>query len=219
VLGAAIGDPALIREDGDYVAWEIPARATAGRGAWGSAAIGTATLRDARADEVAAIDRLIEQPIAGAIRFAGTGRIADLGRLADALEDTLVASGGRITQRAAQVIRDGDCAEIPGSDADLILVTAGVASGAMLRAFGHRAPIIAERGYHIRGTSTRWPADMPPIVFEDRSMIVTRYDDQVQAASFVELGTPDAPPDPRKWERLLRHVRELGLPIEGPYTR
>ena len=50
-------------------------------------------------------------------------------------------------------------------------------------------------------------------------MIVTRYRDCVQAASFVELGDPDAPADPRKWERLERHVRELGLPIAGPFRR
>lgn len=50
-------------------------------------------------------------------------------------------------------------------------------------------------------------------------MIVTRYRDCVQAASFVELGRVDAPADPRKWDRLERHVAELGLPIRGPFTR
>ena len=50
-------------------------------------------------------------------------------------------------------------------------------------------------------------------------MIVTRYADCVQAASFVELGRVDAPADPRKWERLERHVAELGLPVRGPFTR
>lgn len=50
-------------------------------------------------------------------------------------------------------------------------------------------------------------------------MIVTRYRNEVQAASFVELGKVDAPADPRKWERLERHVAELGLPIEGPFRR
>ncbi len=50
-------------------------------------------------------------------------------------------------------------------------------------------------------------------------MIVTRYADRVQAASFVELGHPDAPPDPRKWQRLEAHVAALGLPIAGPFTR
>jgi len=50
-------------------------------------------------------------------------------------------------------------------------------------------------------------------------MIVTRYAGAVQAASFVELTRPDAPPDPRKWERLERHVAELGLAMRPPFTR
>src|SRR3546814_12833550 len=50
-------------------------------------------------------------------------------------------------------------------------------------------------------------------------MIVTRFADTVQAASFVEFHSPDAPPDPRKWDRLDRHVRELGLPFAPPFTR
>ena len=60
---------------------------------------------------------------------------------------------------------------------------------------------------------------MQPIVFEDRSIIVTRYADTVQVAGFVELSRPDAAPDPRKWDRLERHVADLALPIDGPFTR
>ncbi len=88
-----------------------------------------------------------------------------------------------------------------------------------MAAAGHRAPLIAERGYHVRAPADRWPAQLPPLVFEDRSMIVTRYAECVQAASFVEFGSPDAPPDPRKWQRLERHVAELGLPLRGPFAR
>src|SRR3546814_14181331 len=50
-------------------------------------------------------------------------------------------------------------------------------------------------------------------------MFVTRFADTVQAASFVEFHSPGAPPDPRKWYRLERHVRELGLPFNPPFTR
>jgi D-amino-acid dehydrogenase len=106
---------------------------------------------------------------------------------------------------------------------DQVLVCAGVRSRAILERLGHAVPMIAERGYHIRtqirDEQTGWPADLPPVVFEERSMIVTRYRDTVQAASFVELGHPDAPADPRKWARLERHVADLGLPMAGPYQR
>lgn len=50
-------------------------------------------------------------------------------------------------------------------------------------------------------------------------MIVTRYARCVQAASFVEPGDPDAPPDPAKWARLEAHLAALGLPMRPPFTR
>src|SRR3546814_8087160 len=58
-----------------------------------------------------------------------------------------------------------------------------------------------------------WPYDLPPIVFEDRSLIVTRFRSGLRAASFVEFGRSDDPPDPRKWRRLHAHADALGLPI------
>src|SRR3546814_13660748 len=58
-----------------------------------------------------------------------------------------------------------------------------------------------------------WPDDLPPIVFEDRSLIVTRFRSGLRAASFVEFGRSDDPPDTRKWRRLHAHAEPLGLPI------
>jgi D-amino-acid dehydrogenase len=84
-------------------------------------------------------------------------------------------------------------------------------------AAGHGVPLVAERGYHLRAAPNAWPLDLPPVVFEDRSIIVTRFSNCVQVAGFMEFGDPDSPPDPRKWRRLERHVAELGLPIKPPF--
>lgn len=214
-----LGAPELLVQAGHLVAWETPETARAGRAAWAAADTGTASFRDADAAELAAIGAVTQVPIAGAIRFSGSGQIADLTALADTLERGLTEAGGRIVrERAMLAIVDG-VAQVPEHPADLVLVAAGVGSRTLMTATGHRVPMIAERGYHLRAAADRWPAELPPLVFEDRSMIVTRYADCVQAASFVELNTPDAPPDPRKWERLEAHVRALGLPIAGPFRR
>lgn len=218
-LVTAIGAPELLVQEGHFVLWETPETARAGRAAWAAADTGTAQFRDADAAELAAITGITATPVAGAIRFSGSGQIRDLSALAAALESAFTRAGGHIVrERAALRIVDG-MAQVPGHSADLVLVAAGIGSRALMAATGHATPMIAERGYHIRAAAERWPADLPPVVFEDRSMIVTRYADCVQAASFVELGTPDAPPDPRKWERLEAHVRALGLPIAGPFRR
>jgi len=105
--------------------------------------------------------------------------------------------------------------------ADNIIVAAGARSGDLLRPLGHRVPIIDERGYHIQSPvgSEAWPADIAPIVFEDRSMIVTRFTTGLRAASFVEFSHPGVLPDRSKWDRLHRHVQDLGLPISSDADR
>ncbi|TGX56228.1 FAD-binding oxidoreductase [Sphingomonas gei] len=211
--------PDLLKTAGHFLVWGDSAKAATGKIAWQTADIGTACVHNAAPQDLDRIRGVTRAPIAAALRFGGTGQITDLNLLAAALERDIVKRGGQILRQAGTLTTDRGTAQVPGHDADLVLVTAGVQSKSMVERAGHRAPIIAERGYHIRAAADEWPADLPPIVFEDRSMIVTRYADTVQAASFVELARPDAPPDPRKWERLERHVAELGLPMRPPFTR
>lgn len=217
-LVAAIDAPDLLRENGHILVWDSAASAQTGRQRWSRTAIGTARIVDAEPELLRRLGFLAD-PVGGAIRFTGSGQIADLRRLATTLEAAVEARGGRIVREGVHLIDDGGRIVVPGHDVDQVLVTAGVRSRDLLEPLGYRVPMIAERGYHIRARADGWPADLPPIVFEDCSMIVTRYADCVQAASFVELGDPDGPPDPRKWERLEHHVRTLGLPIEGPFER
>lgn len=218
-LAASFDTPGLLREDGHLVAWCDARAAQAGAAAWRRAETGAVTVAGAGAEDRARIAAVCAVPFAGAVRFTGSGQIADLSRLADALEAALERAGGRIVRAAAALaIRDGR-ATIVGHDADLILVAAGIGSARLLAAAGEPAPLIAERGYHIRAAADHWPADCPPIVFEERSMIVTRYADRVQASGFVEFGNAAAPPDPRKWQRLEAQVRALGLAMAPPFSR
>lgn len=222
-LVETIGAPHLLKRDGHLIAWESAASAAKGLAAWQATDTGTARIAPADAADRAALDRLVTAPLADAARFTGSGQIADLGQLATALEAGFAAAGGHLLRERATIEVVGNWVRVPGHDADLVLVAAGIGSRTLLAPTGHRVPMIAERGYHIRAAlgpdGDRWPATLPPVVFEDRSMIVTRYAGQVQAASFVELGNPDAPPDPRKWQRLEAHVAALGLPVAGPFTR
>lgn len=218
-LSAGLDTPEALRIDGHVVAWSSPEKAAAGRAAWAAADIGTAAFRDATAAEIAALPG----GPAGAIRFTNTAQIADLGALDRSLRAALAAAGGTLrTGTAVLALVDG-VARVRVDGALLepapVLVAAGARSGRLLAPIGHRVPIIAERGYHLRSHDHEWPADLPPLVFEDRSIIVTRYADCVQVASFVEFADIDTPADPAKWERLEAHVAALGLPLRGPFTR
>ena len=221
-LAKTAGAQHLIAEAGHFVVWETPAAATAGRAAWRAVDIGTASWRDATVEEIAVLSAQVSRPLAGAIRFQGTGQIIDLGELADCLSKHLMHAGG--SQRAARVqrlIADGSnsAALLDGGEvlsADVVVIAAGVASGTLLRSLGYHVPIIAERGYHIQSATVDWPAGLPPVVFEQRSMIVTPFRSGLRAASFVEFARAQSPADPRKWARLRSHVAELGLPFREP---
>ena len=213
---AAMGVPDLLRPHGHAVLWETPESAARGLANWQAADTGTAHFRPLTEAELQDWRTRVRAPIAGGIRFEGSGQIADPTRLAETTTARFVADGG--TRLVARVASVGD-GEVRLTDdhrltADQIVVTAGVASAALLRPFGLKAPIIAERGYHLQtGPDIDWPADLPPVVFEDRSMIVTRFAGGLRAASIVEFARAEAKPDPAKWNRLRHHIAALGLPI------
>ncbi len=216
---ADLGDPGLLKEDGHFVVWETPQTSKAGLAAWQDTDTGNATFAPATPEDLRTLQALTSRPIAGAIRFAGTGQVADTARLLLTMEAAFVARGGRIVfERIRTLHTDSGTAHarLANGDvviADIMVLSAGVTSGDLLRQLGIKVPIVAERGYHIQSDAAEWPADLPPVVFEDRSVIVTRFESGLRAASFVEIGRQDAAPDRGKWRRLRRHAADLGLPF------
>lgn len=220
-LSDQLGAPALLRETGHFVVWESKATAAAGLSSWRSVDIGSARFHECDAEELRQLASIMKHPPAGAIRFDNTAQIADLPKLADALRTSITARNGRIVNAKAREVvhRDGSVSvTLDGGSsmqADFVVIAAGVRSRELMEPYCKLVPLIAERGYHLQMTQHRWP-DLPPVVFEDRSMIVTRFESGLRAASFVEFGSADAPPDDRKWQRLRSHVTELGLPCDAP---
>ncbi|MPT48658.1 MAG: FAD-binding oxidoreductase [Sphingobium sp.] len=213
----------LLLESGHYIVWESADAAKEGMRAWMAADSGTARFRPATRAEIERIERLTDKPLAGAIYCEGSGQIADTGLLADGLRNSLLKLGGILQQGRVVAIRtEGGKAVADLEDGRMlrpaqIIVTAGARSGELLRPLGHNVPIIDERGYHIQSpvSEEAWPAAMPPVVFEERSMIATRFTSGLRAASFVEFSAPHAPADKSKWERLHQHASAVGLPIAG----
>jgi D-amino-acid dehydrogenase len=214
---------ALLRLDGHFIVWETERSAAAGAAHWLGADVGTAHVRRATPAELAELQALTSVRLAGAVRVEGSGQIADMTQLGERLERYFLACGGeRVTGKVAQVepaADGGGRVTLTGGDAlaaDCILVAAGAVSGDLLRPLGRHAPLIAERGYHIQSARVDWPHSTPPVVFEDRALIVTRFESALRAASFVEYSHADSPPDRRKWRRLRDHVAALGLSFGEP---
>ncbi len=220
-LSEALGADDLLLENGHFVVWQNARAAAKGAAAWKRMNTSAAAFRPASRAELEEIANRLQTPIAGAIRFERSGQITDLTKLLRTLRTSIEAHGGMfIRARATKLlIENAKASAITGDgrrhEADLILVAAGVASGRLMEDVGHCAPIIAERGYHIEAAPDRWPA-FPPIVFEDRSVVATRFAKALRLTSFAEFSRADAPPDPRKWRRLRKHAGELGIAFSEP---
>lgn len=202
-----ISEPRLLIEEGHLIIWEnqanyargLPALLESQRDHVQTADLDTKTLRR--------IDRLVEPSLVGGARFTGSASVRDLGALKTALLRTFHGRGGVVQQRTLS--------RLPDREDTLIVVAAGFGSAALMRAAGYRSPLIAERGYHIQAKRTDWPDDLPPVVFEDRSIIATKFEAGLRIAGFVEFSDHLSRPDPCKWERLRKHVSELGIRFDG----
>ncbi|MCQ8242461.1 NAD(P)/FAD-dependent oxidoreductase [Rhizosaccharibacter radicis] len=223
-LGLALGMPDMVREDGHLMLWHDPAACRTGMAAWRAAPTGTAgieTLDGAALREVAA---RLACPPAGGLRMTGTGQVADPVLAMRALRRAFLEAGGRVLgARVRTLLPSGQDNALALEDgrvvrAGQILLAAGVGTATMLRGAGVRMPMVAERGYHLEWRhGADWP--LPPLVFEERSLIVSRFGDRLRASSFVEFDRENAAPDPRKWRRLEDHVRALGLPVASGFRR
>lgn len=215
----ALGAPELLRLDGHYVTWSSEGQADTGRRQWLNDDIGCAGVRDASADELRSLNALAPGKIAAALRFSGTGQVLDPDVLRRIICDQFTTGGGAFVDGTASALSStGNQAAVRLEDGrlltgDAIVVAAGVGTQPLLSGFGYRVPMIAERGYHLTYDCERWPADTPPVVFEDRAVIVTRFASCVRVCGFVEFCKPDTTVDARKWQRLARTTEELCLTV------
>lgn len=200
--------PDLLREEGHIVAWEGTEAARHGRAALAGFTSPLVRWRDLSGDEMRLLGDQLRAPPADAVRFDGTASVADPAAVLEALRIAFQRRGGTLEVRTTTLGAAQRMAEIT-------VVAAGVRSTAPMRELGVRVPLIAERGYHIQSPESRWPATLPPVVFEDRSMVVTRFRSGLRATSFVEFTHPDAPADDRKWAQLKSHATALGLPFDA----
>ena len=222
-LAASLDRPDLLIERGHLIAWETEDAARAGQETWRVADIGQAKLYPLSETLARRLRQSVDAPIAGGVEFENTGQVRDPALVLRLLDEAFDALGGeRLIGRATGLQQVDGRVEVLLEDGrllapDRVLMAGGVGSGVLMRGLGHVAPVIAERGYHLEGGAGPW-GDLPPVVFEGRSLILTRFEDRLRAASFVEFGHESSPPDPRKWARLRRHLAELGVRMDGPVT-
>jgi D-amino-acid dehydrogenase len=218
-LADDLGAPDLVRDTAHWAVWESAATLSRGMPAAKASASRAVRVREAAAQEIAAIARDVSPRFVGGVVFEGSSRLSDPDAAVRALHGRIISAGGEVvTGRVARVPAGGSGVALEnGAEiaADLVLVSAGARSSRLVMEHGLVAPLVAERGYHLHYAEHDFAPGLPPLVIEDRFICVVPSGDGVRITGFTEIGSPDAPPDPRKWERLRRHVVELGLPVRG----
>jgi D-amino-acid dehydrogenase len=220
------GTSKYLAVEGHYVAWESSESALKGTRHWLDSDIGLATARMASADELAILKQQFNQRPVSALRIEGSGQVLDVGQSRAEMIQAFLAAGGRcVAEHALRIESSPTRTSIHLANGeqlhtDMVVVAAGVDSSALLQTSVGRVPLIAERGYHIESSFNAVDtAHLPPVAFEDRSIIVTRLNKTLRLAGFTEFASRKSPPDPRKWQALEKHAAALGLPLSASPTR
>lgn len=218
-----IGQPELLREDGHVVLWETSDGERRGRATWLGGDIGDARAAPIDEEALGRLQARLAVPIRAGLRFEGSAQVSDPVMLLHALRKALLDAGGRCLRAEVDGLRrEDDLAHIRLDngrcvEADRLVIAAGPGSRRLMADIGEHAPLIEERGYHLQWRDHDWP-DVSPVVFEDRSVILTRFEGGLRLAGFVEFVPPGQAPDIRKWQRLRAHAVALGLPVRGEPT-
>ncbi len=177
--------------------------------------------RDLSATELGGLRAVAPRAIAG-VRYLDSGYVKTPLGIVEALYADFLSKGGRFLTAQVRSIAPHDDAFVLNSDgapihAQRVVVAAGARSARLLSPLGLRAPLIAERGYHL-SFSRHLPGLLRPLLLRERSAVLTPMQFGFRCTSFVEFAAPGSAPTPSKWRTLKRHLQESGifLPTDEP---
>jgi D-amino-acid dehydrogenase len=224
-LAQSINRQDLIQDTGHFQVWESAAAVERGLKSVMAADVGPAKVRPITDEELKRLQNQFAGRPKGGVFFENTVRLRDPGETVRALWTGLEKAGGRtvIGRVSALITKAGRVSvQLDTGKAitpDQVLICGGARSASLMRDFGVRTPLVAERGYHLRYPDSQWPEDLPAVLFADRWIYLSHFDSGVRVTGFTEIGRPDTPPDPRKWALLRRHLEALGLKVPSDVRR
>jgi D-amino-acid dehydrogenase len=149
------------------------------------------------------------------VLIPGNGYTVNPQRLVRALADLLIEAGGELeTERAMKIIPRQDApgyavmTNIGYRLADDVVLAAGAWSRQLFGSLGIRVPLETERGYHAMLPAPGIGLSMT-ISNKTRGFGVTPMDYGLRVAGTVEIAGLDAPPDERRAQGLLAHIRAM----------
>jgi len=218
-LLGTIGRLDLIRRNGHYAVWlGEGASERAAREAINAARLDVRTA-PAPIGLLRTIATAARSTSAASLWFPDSAHVLDPAEVARALANDAIKRGAIIERADVQQLQavgniidiTTDTGRFPVST---VVVCAGVWSAPLLAPFRLRAPLEAERGYHVELPDHAPLADAP-LVYADRKVAITPMAGRLRASSYLEFAGLDAPPDPRKPARLRKTLQALGYRCES----
>lgn len=209
----------LLKRNGHYEVWIGEKGATAARAQAETMRRLEVRTEPAPDDLLAAVRRKSGSPQSAGLWFPDCAHVLDPLEVVRAFATAAAECGAAFARADVRILRragegfalDTDTGTIT---ADEVVVCAGVWSGRLLGTFGARVPLEAARGYHVE-MPQHAPLVDAPLLYSDRSILVTPMQGRLRASSFMEFRAPNAPGDPRKGKQLRTRLRALGYASEG----
>lgn len=173
-------------------------------------------------EEIRALEPAISKEFQAAVLIKGQARARSPGRIGAVLAECAKAQGAQIIRGEVQALAKSDSQTwtLQTSAGELtsarVVMAAGVWSAKLLAPLGFSCPVVSERGYHVSfpdpGVELR-----NSVMDVDKKVVASSMIDGLRLAGISEFGHPDAPPDPRKEDLLLRQAQAIlpGLKMEG----
>lgn len=164
-------------------------------------------------DEILAREPALAPIFKRAIFHPDCHHVGDPGLYTAALGAHLVRLGAALRQEEALgfKIQDGSVVGVmTGSGAivaDAVVVACGAWSRRLAGQLGERIPLDTERGYNVMLPNSAGPRLQTPVLWTDRSVVLSQMPEGIRMTSSVEFAGLDAAPDYRTLNRLARDVR------------
>ena len=158
--------------------------------------------------QVGELEPLLKGKVAGGALHRGVVQVTDPALLSEAMMKKFLAQGGvsvRLDVASVRPVVEG--VEVVGSGRTLrahrAVITAGWWSPALVSPYNEHAPLRAERGYHVMLPGVPQSFSRP-VSFHHESFLATPMAGGLRLAGTVELAPPDAKPDWRRADNLLK---------------
>jgi D-amino-acid dehydrogenase len=154
--------------------------------------------------------------------FTSCEQVRTPGRYVDAIAQACRDAGVRFVTASVSGFQSADgkirAAITPSGlvPADTFVVAAGAWSKDLCATVGFKVPLDTERGYHLTMTHTDAPLVMAPLLWSEKSIVLSQYEDAIRMTSSVEFAGLHAPPDYRPIESALSAVRRAMPALSGP---